>query len=103
MFADAIPMLEAADPIFSSKDTYKVMYYLENQLVPLLDKYKKSLDKPSADSQSAVEWATPVQRAFGNHKEMSTKQSLVEKISFMIHLLRCSCTRNLSRAMIIEK
>lgn len=104
MFADTIPMLEAVDPIFSSKDTYKIMYHLENQLVPLLEKYKKILNVSSDGANgTSINWSSLLQKATGHFDETTTKRSLVEKIQFMVQLIRRSCTRNLSRAIIIEK
>lgn len=103
MFADTIPMLEAVDPIFSSKETYKIMFYLENQLVPMLEKFKKSLDQANNTIEGNVnEWKPLLQKAPSANDDIVTKHSFVEKISFMIQLIRRSCTRNLSRALIIE-
>lgn len=84
MFADTLPMLEAVDPIFSSKETYKIMHYLENQLVPLLEKKKELLAK---GKENAVKWLS---------------DSRIENISDMLKLIRMACIRNLSRALIIE-
>lgn len=103
MFADTIPMLEAVDPIFSSKETYKIMFYVENQLVPLLEKFKKVLSQDNALTEKNMnEWKPLLQKAPNVNDNADTKQSFVEKISFMIQLIRRSCTRNLSRALIIE-
>lgn len=108
MFADTIPMLEAVDPIFSSKETYKIMYYLENQLVPLLEKFKKSLIKHTngdSNAHNMIEWEPLLQKVSTNNStadKTSSKHSLVEKVSFMVKLIRRSCIRNISRALIIE-
>lgn len=103
MFADTIPMLEAVDPIFSSKETYKIMFYLENQLVPLLDKLKKSLKQDNTSAEKNMnEWKLLLQITPNAADDAVTKHSFVEKISFMVQLIRRSCTRNLSRALIIE-
>lgn len=103
MFADTIPMLEAVDPIFSSKETFKITFYLENQLVPLLEKLKKSLSRDNtATERSLDDWKPLLQKAPNADDDTVTKHSFVEKISFMIQLIRRSCTRNLSRALIIE-
>lgn len=100
LFADTIPMLEAVDPIFTSKETYKIMFYLENQLVPLLEKFKKSLNQDDSNAEMNMnEWKPLLQKA---QNADDTNHSFVEKISFMIQLIRRSCTRNLSRALIIE-
>lgn len=101
MFADTIPMLEAIDPIFSSKETYKIMFYLENQLVPLLEKFKKSLNQNN-NEKDMTEWKALLQKAPYANDDTAPKHSFYEKISFMIQLIRRSCTRNLTRALIIE-
>lgn len=103
MFADTIPMLEAVDPIFSSKETHKIMFYLENQLVPLSVKLKKSLNgDDSSVEKNMNEWRPLLLKAPCPVDETVSKHTFVEKISFMIQLIRRSCTRNLSRALIIE-
>lgn len=103
MFADTIPMLEAVDPIFSSKETYKIMFYLENQLVPLMAKLKKSLKQGDTVSENELkEWKPLLHNAPNPDEATASKHSFIEKIDFMIQLIRRSCTRNLSRALIIE-
>lgn len=106
MFADTFSLLEAADPIFSSKETYKIMHYLENNLLPLLENLKKTLKSGGSMNKSAVdEWeplilkASTLQRSNGN---ATSQMSLVENISFIVKIIRFACIRNLSRSIILE-
>lgn len=76
-------MLEAADPIFSTKDTYRIMHYLETQLVLVLERSaENSNDAPKLDGDD--------------------KLTADENIGKMVTLIRRACTRNLSRALSIE-
>lgn len=111
MFADTFAMLEASDPIFSAKETQKIMHYLESQLVPLLNKFRKSIkngNTPDGSSTRMAEWEPLLQKAVDvqQHKASNStgisKTSLVDNISFMIKIIRCACIRNLSRSIILE-
>lgn len=101
MFADTISLLEAPDPIFSAKETHKIMHYLENNLVPLVESLKKSLNDTDANEQNQHlnEWEPLLQKATERQK---SSQSLIENISFMVKIIRCACIRNLSRSIILE-
>lgn len=76
-------MLEAADPIFSTKDTYRIMHYLETQLVLLLERNNEN--------------GTDLQKLDGDDK-LTTDENIWK----MVTLIRRACTRNLSRALSIE-
>lgn len=79
------------------------MFYLENQLVPLLEKFNKSLNQDDNNAEINMNvWKPLLQKAHNADDDAITNHSFVEKISFMIQLIRRSCTRNLSRALIIE-
>lgn len=73
-------MLEAADPIFSTNDTYKIMHYLETQLVAILERYD-------------------VEPELLNSEEKLTANKNTWE---MVKLIRIACARNLSRALAIE-
>lgn len=106
MFADTFSLLEAVEPIFSTKETHKIMHYLEHNLSPLLENLKKSLTNDGTKKHDAFsEWeplllkATKLQNS--NENNMS-EISLIENISFMIKIIRFACIRNLSRSIILE-
>lgn len=105
MFADTISLLEAPDPIFSAKETHKIMHHLENNLVPLVDKLRKA---PSGDETTELNhhqknWEPLLQKANEIQKSGQSSQiSLIENISFMVKIIRCACIRNLSRSIILE-
>lgn len=105
MFADTISLLEAPDPIFSAKETHKIMHYLENNLVPLVDNLKKMLKANENNEQNyrLHEWEPLLQKATEMQKtNQSPHISLIENISFMVKIIRCACIRNLSRSIILE-
>lgn len=107
MFADTFSLLEASEPIFSSKETQKIMHYLENNLYPLLENLRRTLNSDASDRKRAAvaEWepllskATTMQKT--NENDL-TDTSLVENLSFMIKIIRLACVRNLSRSVILE-
>lgn len=107
MFADTFSLLAAADPIFSSKETYKIMHYLENNLLPLLENLKKSVKNGVNPMQSAAiaEWEPLLLKASALRKSNendSLQSSLIENISFIVKIIRVACIRNLSRSIILE-
>lgn len=107
MFADTFSLLEASEPIFSSKETQKIMHYLENNLYPLLENLRRTLKADAGGIRRATiaEWepllskATTLQKT--NENDL-TDISLIENISFMIKIIRLACVRNLSRSVILE-
>lgn len=101
MFADTFSLLEAAEPIFSSKETQKIMHYLENNLLPLLETLKKSL-KNDGNSASITEWEPLLSKASSLQKVNESEISLIGNISFMIKIIRLACIRNLSRSIVLE-
>lgn len=104
MFADTFSLLECSDPVFSSKETHKIMHHLENNLMPLLDKLRKQIQNAThrtVDSQQIVEWE-PLLRTSAAAQSGPAEVSLVEKITQVIKVIRSSCIRNLSRAIILE-
>lgn len=106
MFADTFTLLEAA-PIFSSKETYKIMHYLENNLLPLLENLKKSVKNGVNPMQSAAiaEWERLLSKASAlreSNENDSLQLSLIENISFLVKIIRVACIRNLSRSIILE-
>lgn len=84
MLADTIPMLESKEPQFSSKETYRILQHLENQLIPLIDKKKAYLAAGKTDVLNLL------------------NDCRIENIEDMVRLIRLACARNLSRAFIIE-
>lgn len=101
MFADTISLLEAPDPIFSAKETHKIMNHLENNLVPLVEKLRKASSDDDTNAQK--DWEPLLQKANGIQKSnQSSHISLIENISFMVKIIRCACIRNLSRSIILE-
>lgn len=104
MFADTFSLLESAEPIFSSKETHKIMHYLEHNLAPLLENLKKSL-KTDGKRDALAEWEPLLLKASNlqksNESEIS-EISLIGNISFMIKIIRFACVRNLSRSIILE-
>lgn len=80
LMADVIPLLEYADPILPSKETYIIMEHIENDLIPALDEIKKSTNAEHKEGLNMIN---------GCPNEL-------------IQLLRLACTRNLSRALMIE-
>ncbi|XP_037941572.1 nuclear pore complex protein Nup75-like [Teleopsis dalmanni] len=45
LLIDTIPLLESKDPKILSKETCAILYHLESELVPLIEKKKKRLEK----------------------------------------------------------
>lgn len=45
LLIDSIPLLESKDPKILSKETCAILQHLETELVPLIDKKKKRLEK----------------------------------------------------------
>lgn len=105
MFADTFSLLEASEPIFSSKETQKIMHYLENNLYPLLENLRRTVKSDGLNRAAVAEWepllskATTLQKT--NENDL-TDISLIENISFMIKIIRLACVRNLSRSIILE-
>lgn len=106
MFADTFSLLEASEPIFSSKETQKIMHYLENNLYPLLENLRRTLKSDAGLKRATIsEWeplltkATTLQKS--NQNDL-TDISLIENLSFMIKIIRLACVRNLSRSIILE-
>lgn len=106
MFADTFSLLEAADPIFSSKETHKIMQHLESNLLPLLDNLKKSLHNGAKPKSSAIaEWEPLLLKASSLHKSdgsNNSQSSFIGNIEFMVKIIRLACIRNLSRSIILE-
>lgn len=109
MFADTFSLLEASEPIFSSKETQKIMHYLENNLYPLLENLQRTLKSDGGSKSAAVaEWepllnkASTLQKASASNGNDLTDISLIENIGFMIKIIRLACVRNLSRSIILE-
>lgn len=106
MFADTFSLLEAADPIFSSKETHKIMHYLENNLLPLVNNLKKSLkNDPQAEKTASAEWKPLLIKASALHPSDGSSKSqalLIGNIEFMVKIIRLACIRNLSRSIILE-
>ncbi|XP_053965404.1 nuclear pore complex protein Nup75 [Anastrepha ludens] len=84
LLIDSIPLLESKDPKILSKETCAILHHLESELVPLIDKKKKRLEKYPDESVEIL------------------KDYRIENIEEIINLLRLACARNLSRAIIIE-
>lgn len=107
MFADTFSLLEAADPIFSSKETHKIMHYLENNLLPLLNSLKKSLKNETTRKNSAItEWEPLLLKVssqqMSSEYKNDTQTSIIGNIEFMVKIIRFACIRNLSRSIILE-
>lgn len=104
MFADTFSLLESSDPVFSTKETHKIMHHLENNLIPLLDKLRKQIKNATyqtIDDNEIAEWE-PLVRKSAATQNGTAEISLVEKIAEVVQVLRSSCIRNLSRAIILE-
>lgn len=84
LLIDTIPLLESKDPKILAKETCAILNHLESQLVPLIERKKKILDKNPNASINIL------------------KDYRIENIEEIISLLRLACARNLSRAIIIE-
>lgn len=108
MFADTFSLLEAPEPIFSSKETHKIMHYLENNLVPMLSKLEnkiKNATYQTVQNDQIADWDPLLQKsnaAKDNTSNQSSETPLVENIAFMIKIIRYACIRNLSRSIILE-
>ncbi|XP_055920799.1 nuclear pore complex protein Nup75 [Eupeodes corollae] len=84
LLIDTIPLLESKDPKILAKETCAILNHLESQLVPLIEKKKKIIEKnPNATIDILKDYR-------------------IENIEEIINLLRLACARNLSRAIIIE-
>ncbi|XP_037807041.1 nuclear pore complex protein Nup75 [Lucilia sericata] len=84
LLIDTIPLLESKDPKILSKETSAILHHLESELVPLIEKKKKRLEKYPDEPVNIL------------------KDYRIENIEEIINLLRLACARNLSRAIIIE-
>lgn len=106
MFADTFSLLEAADPIFSSKETHKIMHYLENNLLPLLENLNKmSKNEMNPKGIALTEWEPLLLKASAiqkSHVDNNSQMSLIENIEFMVKIIRLACVRNLSRSIVLE-
>jgi nuclear pore complex protein Nup85 len=80
LMADTLPLLEHQDPIIPSKETYIIIRHIENNLVPLSDNKLKNTSEEKEENLNLI-------RGFPNE---------------LIQVLRLACTRNLSRALMIE-
>ncbi|XP_063697809.1 nuclear pore complex protein Nup75, partial [Culicoides brevitarsis] len=80
LLADTIPLLEFKEPIIPSKETLIILQHLQNDLIPFID----------IEKQCMISKADPITGTSYERKED------------LIQLLRLSCARNLSRALIIE-
>lgn len=80
MFSDAFALLEMSDPIFSTKDTYRIIHYLETQLTILLERQDEMANKTTEQDDL--------------HSVESTWK--------LVKSVRTACARNLSRAIAIE-
>lgn len=85
LLADTIPLLEFKEPIIPSKETFTILHHLENDLMPLIEKKKKEWQKSGKTSDDPI-----------------LSNTLHGKPEDLIQLLRLSCARNISRALIIE-
>lgn len=104
MFADTFSLLESTDPVFSTKETHKIMHHLENNLMPLLERLRKQIKNATyqtVDGNQIAEWE-PLLRNTAAAQNATAEISLVEKITQVIKVIRSSCIRNLSRAIILE-
>lgn len=97
MLADSIALLESKDPIIPAKGTYVIMHYLESQLIPLIEKKKKQMEKENMDMEVDVE-------TFKNVLQLKcgSSSNKVDNIEELVKLIRLACARNLARALIIE-
>lgn len=102
MFADTFSLLEAADPIFSKKETQKIMHHLENSLLPMLNILKKSFKYILNPSHAIDEWKPLLSKATTLQETNEGNNSFITNIEFMIKIIRLACIRNLSRSIILE-
>lgn len=106
MFADTFSLLEAAEPIFSSKETHKIMHYLENNLLPLLENLKKSLKSEKNQNNCVADEWEPLLSKVSNLQTLTECKnshiSFIANIEFMVKIIRFACIRNLSRSIILE-
>lgn len=86
LLADAIPLLESAEPQFSAKETYNILQHLENELLPLVAEHKRQL-------AAGTRPTTP----------NCLNDFRIDNVEQVVQLLRLACARNLSRALIIEQ
>lgn len=84
LLADAIPLLEAKEQHFTSKDTYVILHHLEHQLIPLIDKKKQIVQSGKAKTLNLL------------------NDCRIEHVDEIVKLLRLSCARNLARSLIHE-
>lgn len=80
------------------------MHHLENNLVPLLGKLRKQIKNATYQTigdNEIAEWE-PLVRKSATTQNGTAEISLVEKIAEVVQVLRSSCIRNLSRAIILE-
>lgn len=73
------------------------MHYLESQLIPLIEKKKKQMEKENQDMEVDVE-------TFRNVLQLKCGKSSnkVDNIEELVKLIRLACARNLARSLIIE-
>uniref|UniRef100_A0A336M568 Nuclear pore complex protein Nup85 n=1 Tax=Culicoides sonorensis TaxID=179676 RepID=A0A336M568_CULSO len=88
LLADTIPLLEFKEPIIPSKETLTILHHLENDLMPLIEKKKQALKRKEAGD---AQMEDPI-----------IANTLHGRSEDLVQLLRLSCARNLSRALIIE-
>lgn len=89
LLADTIPLLEFKEPIIPSKETLTILHHLENDLMPLI-KRKKDIMKRKEDGDDTL------------MEDPILSNTLHGRAEDLVQLLRLSCARNLSRALIIE-
>uniref|UniRef100_A0A1A9W0U1 Nuclear pore complex protein Nup85 n=1 Tax=Glossina brevipalpis TaxID=37001 RepID=A0A1A9W0U1_9MUSC len=84
LLIDTIPLLESNDPKILFNETCRILQHLESDLIPLIEKKKKRLEKHPDDPVNIL------------------KDYRHDNIEEIINLLRLACARNQSRAIIIE-
>lgn len=89
LLADTIPLLEFKEPIIPSKETLIILHHLENDLMPLIKKKKEIMKKQEGGDDKQLEDPILANTLHGRAEDL-------------VQLLRLSCARNLSRALIIE-
>lgn len=88
LLADTIPLLEFKEPIIPSKETLTILHHLENDLMPLIEKKKETIKRNEVSD--------------GELEDPILANTLHGRAEDLVQLLRLSCARNLSRALIIE-
>ncbi|KAL9915780.1 nuclear pore complex protein Nup75 isoform 1-T2 [Glossina fuscipes fuscipes] len=84
LLVDTIPLLESKDPKIFFKETCCILQHLESNLMPLIEKKKKHMEKHPNEPINIL------------------KHYRLDNVEQIVNLLRLACARNLSRAIIIE-